>query len=923
MSTRFRFPIYDPALGAGPTDVRSSVDKLSLSDVQYALLQNLRQDARIWTARSPEASISTTGPSGATSCLGAWNGTLSGTFYSVSAWVVSGSVGIYYQNLSTGAFTEITDPGNVTNASTWGGNSNGKTRLATTTGTVVFCPATAPKRSLGGTTLPPRDYLYIHNGSDSTLVWCPSNGIPVVLHRNINIPAGGLNVRQNLTFSVFWQVATNAAVKTYSNSNARYAAADSAVAPYTTAGNVCFQLAATVLATTGDTARIDFKAAKNFTGEQMSMLVQGSPAAVLDLTVNALLEGSSDDVTYYPFYDQSSSDLALSNIPTYTVQDAGNNRQLITYSLANVSTANRSWRYLRFTRKNGVPAAAYTITILAIGGCGTGSGFLGGTEFTCSYTDRYSFAESGGITAGGKPDGLTPGGSNPDQIKNIGGPTNYTLGSGSTTGIQLPISTAILYDFRILLKNVDTGTITGGLSGTPGSVDIYFRTPQEVATPGTRAYFWSTVELYQASTTGGGTHQWTTVVASSVYTIGTESFGYGSVQADRFSRDFGVPAPSAFNIAMPTASAIGSFNGRVFAGNVKDPAGNSIPSDIYVSRRDFPNRFQSEIDVVGGVPDEASGTRLSVPGEQIKAFISAAASANGASKVYFLTDQSFNAFGKASPFDFRNTLAGVSEISFRDRISSDGTNDPQSVAELNGTIMWLNQNGHFVQFAGGGVKTVSRHRFDDIAASIPASRRGKVQAVMHKFRYYAAYTPSGGAGNTSMLVWNLDDGVLESIDTCDAERMCKVYDSSQIGPGQRLLTYGSTGKVQGYEDGSGTTTVRIVTKARTVPETQPAGETFYVDRIELAMDSDTGQIASLKRYYDGITAPFVTTPVQDKTTPTQWVVDGPRNPAPASGLAEGGRSAYVDMTLTMAGGHIIRAVYADCKTIGAEGRETA
>src|SRR5437588_634794 len=83
----------------------------------------------------------------------------------------------------------------------------------------------------------------------------------------------------------------------------------------------------------------------------------------------------------------------------------------------------------------------------------------------------------------------------------------------------------------------------------------------------------------------------------------------------------------------------------------------------------------------------------------------AAAGATGASIIYVLTDQSFNALGTAG--GFVGSGYDASSLSTRVRINSHGTNEPYSVAEYSGIIYYVDQEGQVIRFQGGGGQSIS------------------------------------------------------------------------------------------------------------------------------------------------------------------------------------------------------------------------
>lgn len=955
-SKPIRLALYDASLAAfKTTEVLSSGDRLTLDANQFQLKQNIRQASKVWEARGSDTVIANAAPAnataradGITAPFHAESVQINGTWYHLSAWNTANGTAVYSLNLSTGVYTEITDKGNATHATTYGGDSTGKTRFATATTDVIFMVVTLPRRVLAGTEVPPYDVLVIHNGEDCPLVWIPSlpssfNGVATFtstnlkafVHAPLNPPQGALAFNQTATFSAFMQVAATTGTNTFNNSTAaRYYVLETTAAPYASGSNYCIKFGNTVGAAAGDTARFFMPNSVQFWGEQLVFIVEtntNGAAAVNDLFINCLLEVSPDNVTYNTVYQQDSTDSALAAGPMILPLDGGNGRFMVVYPLRNVplTTSARTFKHFRFTRKNSAPAAAGECFILGVMGCGTGGGFEGGTAFSIAYSDAFGQAETGRIEASARLQQL---------LADVGGPAVVKSGTSSTTGFRLVEFSAagVMYDYLLRIVNSAAGTtinggltqtVTGVFQGIPQCVDIYFRTYGELLADAEPLY-WHRINLYTPQLSGSD-HQWILSFqsggsATKTITINTEQYGYGAFKetlTDRNLRDPGVAAPSSFNVTMPIGAAAHSANNRAFIGQVKTPSGNKAYGDVYFSRRGFPFRFTSVQDSFGdGSPDEASGSRLVFTGETVSAFVSSAAGYGGSSKVFVLTDQSFNALGRSSPFAV-STNSGATELGTRDRISADGTQEPRSVAEWNGLIMWWNQAGVLVRFVDGSPQPVSYLKFDDIYSGVPSARRGKMSAQIQSFRYKCGYSV-GTSGNTRVMIWNCLTGVLESIDTMaagSAERLVRAFDSSQSGAGQRLLAYGNDGKVYGYEEGTGNVAVRFVTRELSASQLKlSAGDGFFVDTVEIACDTVAGGSCAAACVPDFGASYTYTLSLDAQSGSIQWIVE-----TTADVPATSSRTVYLDVTATMAAGKKIREVSIEIVTGTAETRLAA
>jgi hypothetical protein len=359
-----------------------------------------------------------------------------------------------------------------------------------------------------------------------------------------------------------------------------------------------------------------------------------------------------------------------------------------------------------------------------------------------------------------------------------------------------------------------------------------------------------TLNIYSPDTTGTSwlmANVWTVggagVTPLAQISIDTEAYGWGSQfgnLVDRDLRDPGMPLPSPFNVAMPRAAACLTANQRTFVGDIRDTSDAYQHGDLYFSALGFPFRFASLQD------SETAASRLTFAGERVRAMIMTAAAANGASVIYVLTDQSFNALGTAG--GFVGSGYDATSLSTRVRINGHGTNEPASIAERAGTIFYIDQEGQIIRFDHGAAISISRNAVDDKTRSIPATRRGKTSACFWKDRYYVAHTPAGGTTNTHLLAWNealkeweFDDTLPSNV---TAQRLIRAFDSTQIGSGQRLLLFSNDSKVYGYEEGStepGSGTGPLV-QLRTREYQSPQMELFRFGVNQVMIDAHTATL---------------------------------------------------------------------------------
>lgn len=895
-------------------------------------------------ARLSDATINASPPTGAKVTggvyfpMGDWMGFLNGTAYWLSAWqMTAGGTAVFSQNLTTGAYTEITNAGAATpNVPTWGGDTNGNTRFTTQSGQVVYCPRATPRRVFAGTVVPPLDVLIIQNGEDRPIVYNPGSGLTAVAQVMWNpdpviVPVGANSFSSLATWSAYFQCAGAAgANRTYAsggvlNQGTHFAFSDS-VATYT-GTNAVLRLLLGTSATTGDIATVRFTdtGLQVLQGQYINMILEGTSSNIVYVLKDTKIELGVQDAAYASvttwttIYDPTSSNVNINKLPALTPVDSGNNRYLLAFPLQAITTlANRTTHHFRFTRTSTTaPSGAITIYVLAAGSCGAGAGYPYGTEWSIVYSDRYTFAESAPLVQGQ---------TQMDYLSAIGGPRGPD--ASLTSPIVLPRDTSVFYDYRLLVKNSDFNAgaqFTGGLLGQPSHVDIYFRNPATETT----AYYFSSYEMW-APTTSGSDHVWANAAGSlAVLTLKSEianiasayGFGYGSFTTiDYFQRDPGIPVPSDFNLSMPCGAVLAGANGRFFVANTKTSSLYSR-GECKFSDLNFFGRFRS----VSNVDDAASGGRFVREGETIQSIVASSAAAQGASTIYVISNQSLAALGTSGGSTFIGSGFNGTDLETVWRISDDGTNYPYSVCQINSVICWVNNQGHIIRMEDGQPVNISLGSVTnsqgtttggvlDVIADIPASRRGNVIGVTARGRFYFFMTPTGATVNSRCVIWNELDKRWESIDTLtNCQRATRAYDSALAGVGQRVVYHGSDGISYGYEEGSSTVALRIVTRGFRAEEVTQSGRgaSYSIKEVELACDADAGHSFTVDFYKNMGSSSTQWSFLLDQQTADEWLVQN----RVVSGSTATGWIGYFDVASTITGGTRITHLmaYADGK----------
>jgi hypothetical protein len=919
MSDFIPYSVYES--GSIPR-LRTAVDKLSLDAGEYALIQNARTDTKALIARVSDLALNASAPTGSTGvCRGAIGCFMNGTAYAVSAWVMTaGGVGLFTQNLTSGAYTEVTSAGDASNATTWGGDGDGKNRFSTSSASVQFCVVTTPRRVYAATTFQGHDVLVCTNGEDVPIIYDPSKADSaerVMWHHPINVPTGADTFRTLWTFSAYWAVCGTS--KTYASAagpprinQTNFSLADTG--SVYTGSNAVMILTLGTAANSGDVATVQFATSAEFKGKYLNVIFEGSSADIQYILKDSSMEIAKESGAYNAghswkvVYDGDNADINLSQLPPLISMGGSGStaRWLMQFSLQNIPTeADRVAYHLRFVRQNGTDAnPARTIKILAIGSTGKGGGFPYGTEWTAVYADKYAHSESVPFVQGG---------ADMDYLSNCGGPRNNDANLDSP--ITLPADTRVFYDARLKVKNTafNAGAdFSGGLQGEASHIDLYFRDPATESTP----YLFSSYGMWIPETAGAD-HYWKNYAGStSVLTlrseqlqiVSTQPYGFGFGDFDNLdykTRDPGLPAPSDFNECIPRTAVVFAANGRLFAGNNKYGS-EYAKGELRLSDYGFFGRMRS----VPDVSDEASGNRIVIEGETIKRGIMCAAAADGASMVFVFTDQGFYALGASGGSAFTGSDFSGTTLSRRFRISADGTHEPLSIAENNGYLVWVNNQGHIVGSGGGvpellsyGKVTNSLGTTGDLIAAIPSARRGYAVGLIARNRYYLFLTPSAGTTNSTCLIFNFGTRDFESLDTLTScEKAIRVYDSSKTGGGQRIIVYGTNGQSYAYEEGSSTVALRITTgnvSARNVlGKLWRRGSGFHWKEIELACDRSSGESLTVDFYRNLFTSYYRATLSLDAQADQEWIAeDAFTNTTP-----EAGWGGYFDIQSTITGG---------------------
>lgn len=444
-----------------------------------------------------------------------------------------------------------------------------------------------------------------------------------------------------------------------------------------------------------------------------------------------------------------------------------------------IDAANLTAYHLRITLLPSVQDPVQTAQIFFLAICGAGE-VPGTAEWTLTYSDNFSRAESPGYVAAN------------DQsvsLSQVGGPTAFS--SPTQPDFKIPLNPAVWYDYKLITPNPQGGSfIAGGLQGYPTTANYYVRLPGANPPESVAAYFFGT-GLYSPAMSGSTNGWHNGAVGASITVL---SIIYTSIHGDTSMRNFERFAPNDFQIAIPPAACLLYANNRLLAGNVTDGSGNNHASDLYGSAFGQPFRFQAV------VTDDASGFRTIFTHERIEVLGASAASAEGRSQIFVLTNLRFTALGGTGAFE--GSSNGSNDLTVIYTLFHRGTNAPRSFCTSpDGAVFWLDNLGQYEKYTGGAPKPISRYTVDDKPQALPAGRVDAVSSVFFNDRMYSAYTPSGSITNDNILGWNdvLSEWEFNDAPPIPAERLLVYYDPTKDGSGQRLLIAAQDGTIYEYD----------------------------------------------------------------------------------------------------------------------------
>lgn len=571
-------------------------------------------------------------------------------------------------------------------ASAWVEMTDGTTRFSSLTPVSFAIVKESTLNATAPFNVPSERYLVVQNGDGDPLVMKASLTAAASLkkHQTVGLPgtSNGNDVTSRITYSAKYNIAaanTGLAASTITSITPSGGATTFYSNAVANSGktNQYIPISIGSTAASGDTVKIIFATSVNWSLAKEMHILFG--ASVPEIFNGIKIEAGVASASYVTLYDSSSTNYAA------PILIPSGDYYMVGLKLPTVASA--SYDTIRITYKNNIaPATAQYLNIYGIfASYGTISG---GTQFSVSQFNSTSRAESPAVVA-----------------TDLGEPTADLHGGSQITGLSIPISAALHYEYTL-------NTVYADASGSPDYRCVYAKLPE------------------------GSEFNYVKGDAISTNSILMTS----AIQ-------YLLPAPTGLHMPIQKGNVTASIGPRYWAGGVANPsaAGASI---VWFSSLDSPFRFRQTLEFTNGVPDIKGASTINCQGEVVQAITPIAGGAVGSEGCYIFTDQNIYQAGGSDSFQLMRP----------GRKAGFGTNSPNSIAVYAGLIVFMDSERQ-VRFLDASMTPISRDRVEDKLLAIPAAYIGNTAAGIWRDKYYLAYTPSGGTTNTELLVYDIRRGI--------------------------------------------------------------------------------------------------------------------------------------------------------------------
>lgn len=817
----------------------------------FSLLQNVRYDRGPLQVRFGVESLGTV--VGSSTFKGCWSAKVGGTDYAFAAYRVGSATRIYASpDLAT--WTEVTASG----------GGFGDTRIATN-GPVAGCAfANRYSDAVDGTT-PRGDALLAacagetpkvamrvagawrcRNHADPTNAWTPgyeSGGA-----------ASNIALQARASLAAFLPMQGTLTVTNSDATGLLGAAGGSAPDQF-------FEVDAFSAGTTtdGDNSVVRFSASIDCSGAKQFILIEGyATEAAYSVWALACRVEIGDGASWMTLYDPEAS--GASYVRAQMDNQPGVASSTVWYATAYEIPGGSGASMLgavdriRFTWVAAAPAADTTRTLVA---AGCSDSVLGSALYKVAVLDPDSLAESASV-----------------RLEQVGDRVTNLGAGGVYAWLRLPISTSIFYRYRFTLRHAQAGT-----EGAK-RLTVYRKTASDYE------YRWL---AWPRGTWPSGAWDGAAWVFDTGNSGGNSGFPYSAYDDGRFdptypaSRD--IEAPDDLHLCAPKGGFAVQIGDRVYMGGAK-------PGELWISGFKRPHRWRREVRFYeAGLADPNSPVFIEFPGEKVQTVVSLSGKRVDDYGVYVFTDKGVWAFPDTTPEGLSRPL----------RVTTRGTLSPRSVVAHRERLYWVDQERRVRRMTSGEAPEDMGALVQDLLDEIPDARVPEIWGAAFKDRVYFAATPSGGASNTRVLVWDepQQGWTVDALPATCAFQGLMFWES---GGAAKLIGFGDDGAVYRHESAGRTqdlSTGSVAVAVGTPEYRSVKSPRIMARRFGVVCDDQPGGSASVAPATkpSGTWAAMTGSLDASGSLAYKWLQPAPGDPASPTGW-----SVAFDFTASMQGG---------------------
>ena len=618
---------------------------VALNQGLYNVVKNFRYDEELFRVRFPMTTPGTVTQSPLASS-GKWIGKWSGHLNGVATRVAADNNGNVY-SLGTGhARTTLT-------ASS---GKYGDTRLDAQWLMVSFAPVKDKRTGI--------EYLVIQDGKGYARVWNPNetdSGERIAINQPISLPNGKALYPCVATMPKFFTV-SNHSNTSYSNSNARFSAADTAGSS-TTANYIEWAIDTT--AASGDTSawtlgNIDLSGCP-----KLAVYIDGDYPGIMEQLQLDLTDSGAGSNT---IWNRASTATVYKPYDVVTL-DGDNKKRIYIFSIEHLTSAQRdAVTGLLWTFKGTPPGVNKDIKCYGVWGCGK---IQGGATYTISLLNQGSRAESPGLRY---------------DAPDIVGEYLRNIGCSASLQERLPVTALMTYQYNVTFQNTTTAEQTAGVDAA-----VIYRSD-----PGEDTYQRSYVATKVLSTYSGS---WSFSADDLSAAQSARSLFTYTDNADVGAKDLSIVEPDSDCVTIPKGIWMESTSERLFVASFETAGGYGTPSYSALWASDVSNfsRFYRYH------RSEEQGTRNEFSGEILICMKTMPSSVYGVATMLVLTNAGL----------YRLSPTSATSINRMERIAPYGTWAPYSVAVGPEAVYWVDQYKIVREYSGNGVRDISSLSIQD------------------------------------------------------------------------------------------------------------------------------------------------------------------------------------------------------------------